>query len=170
MSVYNVPGVGNLVGGQPFKLGGINYPANWLQLATEDELDALGITVEEVVAPEPEPPTEAELRAHADMRYSEQMDGGVFVGGVWVSTSINGRIDMTGAVSLAQLDPDHVFNWVNGATVLELTATQVIEIGKAVGLWVQANYTVLGQLRAEIDAGTITTFAEIDAAEWPPNS
>lgn len=111
-----------------------------------------------------------DLNAYANAKYSAQMAGGVNIGGVWVSTTGNGRVDMLGAVSLAQLAPEHVFDWVNGATIIQLTAAQVIALGLAVGAWVQDNYTILGAVRADIALGNITTTAEIDAAAWPSNT
>lgn len=58
-TLYNIPGVGSIAAGNPFALFDvtlndvISYPANWLELATPDELAARGITTSE--APEPEP-------------------------------------------------------------------------------------------------------------------
>jgi len=123
------------------------------------------------IEPAAPPLTKDQLGAHADAKYLVQMAGGVFIAsaGVWVATTDSGRIDMNGAVSLAQVNPAHIFDWVNGAETFQLTAAQVIALGIAVGLWVQQNYTVLGQIRAAIAAETITTTAEIDAAPWPPN-
>jgi hypothetical protein len=112
----------------------------------------------------------AALLDYANAKYTAQMAGGVSIDGVWVSTTGGGRVDMLGAVSLAQLAPEHVFDWVNGATIIQLSAAQVIALGLAVGAWVQDNYTVLGAVRAGIAAENITTTAEIDAAAWPSNT
>jgi len=145
-----------------------------------DPDDARVITITEgefslALSPEPEPveplpPTQADLNDYANTKYAAQMAGGVNIGGVWVSTTGNGRVDMLGAVSLAQLAPEHVFDWVNGATIIQLTAAQVIALGLTVGAWVQDNYTILGAVRADIALGNITTTAEIDAAAWPSNT
>lgn len=59
--IFNIPGVGSLTPGTPFSKGGYNYPPNWLERATEEDLAALGITVEypELVAPPPDAPPPA---------------------------------------------------------------------------------------------------------------
>jgi hypothetical protein len=153
--------------GQSFTLDGIAYPANWLALASSEDLAARGITQED--DPAPPAPTKAELASCANMKHSTVLSGGVTINGVRVSTTAEGRVDMAGAVSLAQLVPDHVFDWVGATGAVQLTASQVIQIGTAVGLWVQSTYTVLGSVLADIESGTITTTAQIDAANWPAN-
>lgn len=57
MLVYTLPDGRTLNPGQQFTLDDTNYPANWLSLATAEDLAGLGITATE--APEPEPITTA---------------------------------------------------------------------------------------------------------------
>lgn len=111
-----------------------------------------------------------DLVTYATAKQEAVMFGGCVINGVPVSTTVNGKVDMSGAVSLAQLVPDHVFQWVTNAGAISLTAVQIIAVGEAVGLWVQSTYSVLGQVLAGIAAGTITTMAQIDAAGWPSNT
>lgn len=54
----NSDGSVDLAMGVPFELGGIKYPRNWLELATADEIAAIGLT-----AYEPDPMTDAERAA-----------------------------------------------------------------------------------------------------------
>ena len=42
--------------GQPFVINDVAYPFNWLDLASDEDLQAHGITVQDL--PDPEPPTE----------------------------------------------------------------------------------------------------------------
>lgn len=42
-AVYVIPGLGRVEKGTPFELGGIKYPANWLEFATPSELKSVGI-------------------------------------------------------------------------------------------------------------------------------
>lgn len=131
---------------------------NWLGLGnTPDAASAL---------------TQDQLIAYANTKQGAIMRGGVSVGGVPVDTSDSGRIDMAGAVTLAQLVPSHVFDWVTAVGPVSLTADQVIAAGQAVGLWVQSTFTTLGTVIAGIvaDPPTITTYEQIDAASWPANS
>lgn len=114
--------------------------------------------------------TKPQLVSYANIKQAAVMGGGITISGVPVSTTLEGKLDMAGAVTLAQLVPDHVFDWVTDAGPVSLTAAQVIAIGEAVGLFVQATYTTLGTVITGIIAGTITTTDQIDAAEWPSNS
>lgn len=125
---------------------------------------------DELTVPEPSAPSESQLLDYANAKYAAQMAGGVYVSGVWVNTTGGGRVEMLGAVSLAQLAPEHVFDWVNGSQTIQLSSAQVIALGLAVGQWVQDNYTVLGVVRADIASEDITSYAEIDAANWPSNT
>jgi len=64
---------------------------------------------------------------------------------------------------------------VQSSGALSLTPQQVLNTGVAVGALVQQSFTVLGQVIAAINAGTITTTAQIDSPPspipaWPVNS
>jgi hypothetical protein len=59
------------------------------------------------------------------------------------------------------------FNWVTDIGSVSLTAAQVQAMAVAVGVWVQALFTQLGSLVSQINGGTITTYAQIDAVTWP---
>jgi hypothetical protein len=50
---------------------------------------------------------------------------------------------------------------------VQLTASQVVALGVAVGLWVQSGYTIYGQIVSGINDGTITTIEQIGQAAWP---
>jgi hypothetical protein len=153
--------------GQAFTAGGVAYPANWLELASDDDLAAHDIIKTEVADPAPTADeVKAALSAYADRKQAMLLNGGVTVNGVPAATDVNGRVNIAGAVSLAQLQPDMTFHWVNDSTIT-LTADQIIALGQAVGVWVQDVYTALGNVLAGIAAGTITTTDEIDAASWP---
>jgi hypothetical protein len=54
---YTLPDSRVLSAGTPFILGDVQYPANWLELATPGDLTERGITVTEVPDPEPAPIT-----------------------------------------------------------------------------------------------------------------
>ena len=73
-----------------------------------------------------------------------------------------------GAIVWAGLYPEGVRQWLTPAGFVDLTAPQLIAAGVAVATHVQACFDRQAVLEAEIEAGTITTPAEIDAATWPP--
>ncbi len=127
-----------------------------------------GVPVPEAVVPELSAEAKkALLLAEASRKHREVAYNIVTVNGVIVSTTADGRVDLAGAVQIADKVPDRVFDWVCTTGPVQLTASQVVALGVAVGLWVQSVYTVYGAIVAGINAGTITTTAEIDQAAWP---
>lgn len=55
------------------------------------------------------------------------------------------------------------------AGAFAMSQEQIDAIGEMVALHVQACFDVGASLSSQILAGTVTTFAEIDAAAWPSN-
>lgn len=154
--------------GIAFEANGLAYQANFLLLATDDDLAAHGITKTTVADPEPSADDiKAGLATYANRRHEVLLNGGVTVNGIAITTNTNGRVNLSGAVSLAQLQPEMSFNWVLDTGPVALTAADIIAMGQTVGIWVQATYSALSAVLAAIHAGTITTTAEIDAADWP---
>lgn len=96
-----------------------------------------------------------------------------FAGGPTVRfpTDGTGRGLLNGAVARAQQpSPPSGFRWQTGATsFVTLTPAQVIEAGIAVADYVQATFDTLEAVLADILSGTITSTAQIDAAQWPSN-
>lgn len=127
-----------------------------------------GEPVPDVVVPELSAEAKtALLMSYVSAKHRSVAYNNVTVNGVIVSTTADGRVDLAGAVQLAQLVPGHVFDWVCVTGPVQLTAAQVTALGVAVGQWVQAVYAVYGQIVTGINDGTITTTAQIDAASWP---
>jgi hypothetical protein len=50
---YTLPGGSKVRRGQAFKCNGYQFPANWLDLATSDDLTHWGITSEQINEPDP---------------------------------------------------------------------------------------------------------------------
>lgn len=124
-------------------------------------------------------PGVAQLLAYASAKQGEVANGGISVNVaasgqpaqmVKVETDPTGRVDLSGAVQLTGLNPSQTFNWVGASGSITLTAPQVQALGLAAGVFVQSTYTILGAAVTAINAGTITTTAEIDALAWPTNS
>ncbi|VTZ52470.1 conserved hypothetical protein [Methylocella tundrae] len=118
--------------------------------------------------PPPPPPTRAELEAYAAAKWASVIASGtVTAGGFQSSTAEQWQGYVSRAVQLSQTDPSTPILW-NGVT--PITPSQLQALGAAVGIFVQAAFTAEGAAQAAIAAGTITTFAGIDAAAWPANS
>ena len=107
------------------------------------------------------------LAVYASAKWSALSNGGLTVNGVLVGTDDAGKALLNGAVLLAMQAPTQAFSWSVPGGKVALTATQVIAIGVAVGQFIQRSFVALQTVEAEINDGTITTTAAIDAYAWP---
>ena len=114
--------------------------------------------------------SKAALNAYATQHHDALLNGGFTVSGCTVGTDASGRSYLNGAVLLANADATATFDWEqpDGSSV-HLTAAEVTTIAVDVGRFVQACFSALKTIRADIEEGTITTFAGVDGASWPVN-
>lgn len=117
------------------------------------------------------PPTEADLIAYAAARRWLVETDGIVVDGIPVATDDRSKLLVLGAARLAYASASFTtpFKAADGS-LHTLTAAQVIAISDAGSAHVQATFETFAAVAAQIGAGTLTTFAEIDAAAWPPNT
>lgn len=112
------------------------------------------------------PPTVGELRAYARARSYVIETAGVTVGGLAVSTerASQGLIDR--AVALLQADPTLTEVDFDAGDDLPRTlpAEQVRQVGIAVGRHVQKAFSARAAALRAIAAGTVSAFADVDAA------
>ena len=120
-------------------------------------------------APAPEKPRAADVKAGlvayaADKRWQMET-GGIIVDGVPVATDDRSKVMIIGARAAAQSDPNWTTVWhgTDGGAY-PLNAAAVLAISKAVEAHVNATFATFAAVKADIDAGDITTLAEIDAA------
>ncbi len=106
------------------------------------------------------------VKAAANKRWQVET-GGIMVGGALVDTSRDSQAMITGAYAYSQANPTEAINYKAASGWVTLDAATMAVIATAVGAHVQACFAVEAQVSAEIEAGTITTIAEIDAADWP---
>lgn len=88
---------------------------------------------------------------------------GCSVNGVLVRTDNQSLLMITGMHALALSDPQRTFKFDLGDQVIELDATQAVQIATAVADYVQSTFDKRAELLAAIEAGTITTKEQIDA-------
>jgi len=110
-------------------------------------------------------PTRAELIAYAaDVRWRKET-GGIALGGVPVATDDRSKQMIMCARIAADASTDFTTPWVGtDGQVYPLSAVQVIAISNAVLAHVSVCFAIFASVKNEIVAGTITTFADIDAA------
>lgn len=106
------------------------------------------------------------MKAAAAKRWQVET-GGITVGGALVDTSRDSQAMITGAYIYSQknLSKPVRFKAASGWVILDAATMEAI--ATAVGDHVQACFGIEGDVADAIEAGTITTTAEIDAADWP---
>lgn len=109
------------------------------------------------------PPTSEELKALAATLRWQREAGGVTVQGAVIDTSRESQALINGAFNLAKDDPDTIIRFKAAAGFVTLDAATMIAIGRAVAHHVQACFAQEGDVVDAIEAGTITTFAQIEA-------
>jgi Domain of unknown function (DUF4376) len=123
--------------------------------------------------------TPAGLLAYAAKKQGTISAGGVSVniGGsitVECSTDPASLVLLQGAASIAASTPSQTFAWVpESGSPITLTAAQITTMFGAVSSFIQATFTTLAAVISAINAGTVTTKAQVDAFAspvWPVNS
>lgn len=109
----------------------------------------------------------SDLYAYAAAKRYEVETGGITVNGATVDTSRDSQSMITGAYAYSQAHPEETIHFKAASGWVTLDAATLAVIATAVGAHVQACFAVEAAVAAEIEAGTITTTAEIDAADWP---
>lgn len=171
MLTYTFPDHRIVYQGVPFTLADVQYPANWLALATPEDIAALGITFEDVAPLPTPPPTAEQLQERLSAKRYIVETGGIVLNGlpVWTDRGTQGMLSRVAQLlDRGTLTPP--LNIKTPAGHLVLTGEQIGAIGDAVALHVQAAFDVEATVSGQIANGTITTFAEIDAANWPSNT
>jgi hypothetical protein len=99
-----------------------------------------------------------------DVRWRNET-GGIVVGGVPIATDDRSKQMIVGARIAADADPNWSTEWVGAdGNVYPVTATAMIAISDAVQAHVNDCFVTYAAVKADIDAGTIITREQIDAA------
>lgn len=124
-------------------------------------------------------PTKTQLAAYASAKQAKIASGGLSVNvaasgaaaeTALADTDVSGRLNLSGLVQLATINSSFTTVWVQSTGNLTLSASQVIDLGMAVGMFVEASYQTLASVLADITSGKLTTTAAVDAAAWPSTS
>lgn len=90
--------------------------------------------------------------------------GGIMVGGAPITTDRESQAMISGAHAYVQANPSATIKWKTMAGFATLSAEQITALALAVGTHVQSCFSKEAEVAAAIQAGSITTMAEIDAA------
>lgn len=126
---------------------------------------------EAFTSPPVAPPNASQLKTYAADKRWRVETGGLIVSGTSVRTDEKSQSKLSGAIQLLAADTSiTAVDWEAQQGVwVTIDVATLTAIGVAVGRHVQACFSTLKAIQAEIEAGTITTFAEIEAAAWPSN-
>lgn len=106
----------------------------------------------------------ATLLAYARQKRWQIETGGIEVGGMPIATDDRSKLMIAGARTSADSDPDFETSWDAGEMDVDLNAEQIIAISDAVRDHVAAVFAKFKTIRADINAGTLTSKSEVDAA------
>lgn len=132
-------------------------------LLTYDAGDAAAITAANGSLPAGR---RAHLHAHAAHLRWQRETGGIVVGGLAVPTDEHTRNVLTAAYIKASASPSYsIADWKTApGTYVTLDAATITSIANAVEAHVQACFSANRVVDEAIDAGTVTTVAEVEAA------
>jgi len=122
---------------------------------------------DDFIAPAIPSPDEAQLIDYAAWKRWQVETGGVLVSGAQVDTSRESQAMVSGAFTYSQVNPSKPIKFKAASGWITLDAATVALIAGAVGDHVQACFAIEEEVSTAILDGTITTTAEIDAADWP---
>jgi hypothetical protein len=125
----------------------------------------------EVPDAEPSPPSKAQLKDYAAAKRYTVETGGTVLDGNMIHTNRDSRSNILAefvAIGVG-LRPDPS-PWKFGNGFALLSNEQMVAVVHAARAHVAAAFAVEASVIDEIEAGSITTFAEIDAADWPSNT
>jgi hypothetical protein len=116
--------------------------------------------------PSPAPTVEQLLAEAAAVRWQKET-AGIQVAGATIATDRESQQLIAGALALAQQDPARTLQFKAVSGWVTLSAAEVTAIAIAVGDHVQACFAIEADVAGGVAAGTITTFEQILAADWP---
>lgn len=127
--------------------------------ALEFEFIKAGLTVESAVL------TPEGLRQHAAQQRWKKEVGGIKLNGLVIHADDRSKIMISGARVAAEANPNFTTQWKGAdGSFVTLNAVMIVAISNAVSNHVSNCFALEAQVISQIEAGTITTTTEIDAA------
>lgn len=142
------------------KIGTKGYPRHYAALGLSPPMKL--VPKDEASTPAAAPVSLGDYAAEA--RWRKEV-GGVTIAGAPVATDDRSKQMIIGARIAVDADPNWSTQWVGAdGAIYPVDAAAIIAISNAVQAHVNACFATYASVKAAIDAGTITTTAEIDAA------
>lgn len=124
--------------------------------------ELVDLTPEEVAALTAPPSKDALLAYSADIRWRQETSG-IAINGAVIDTGRESQAMINGAFALAKDDPAAVIQFKAATGFVSLDSATMVGIARAVGAYVQACFAKEAGVAADIEAGSATSFADIDA-------
>lgn len=143
------------------RIGKRGFPMHYAALGLEPPMKIVPVENGEPQANHPG----MTLQEYAAAKRWEKEVGGIEINGLTVATDDRSKTMISGARVAAMADPDFTTSWKGaGGEFVPLDAHAVIAISDAVLAHVSNCFAIEAQVLAAIEAGSITTEAQIDAA------
>jgi hypothetical protein len=122
------------------------------------------------IQPAPDSYTPSQLKAYSDdARWRKEQGGLVTSAGFPIKTDDRAQAKITGVFSAAQVEPTVVTPWhCADGTIIDLDAAGMQAMNDDLLTHINNCFSISSDNRAAIDAGTMTTLEEIDAAYAAP--
>lgn len=164
MYLYDVPNVGLIHAGTYFTLANVQYPPNWLDLATPSELIERGIIRIEAADPAAFPAPPELVSYAAAKRYSREISGCVWNGHP-VATDRDSQAKLMAefvAISAGLRADPSPWKFADGS-FLSVSNAEMSAICLAARAHIAGAFAIEAEAVAAINAGTITGTTAIDA-------
>lgn len=163
---YYLPGNTEIFAGSAFSYADIKYPSNWLTLASNADLTAVGIT-KQIVEDPPVVITADNLYNYNTNKRQEVIGGQatINVGSrsipVWVDSDSRGS--MTALVVATNINPNLEVDWKGAdGDFYHLSTAEIVSLGLNTMVYVQSQFGIEKLVQAKIANTQITTYSQID--------
>ena len=141
----------------------VGAPVNQWSVLLNKTLSLAGSVLTVTSNYSPGVPTKDQLIAYAGSKRAAKMLGGTTVSGVAVATDPGNLVTIIAAYLKASADNTFTLKWNNNGTWITLTAAQIIGAAQAVAVFLAGCLAAEQTAVADINGGTITTAAQVDA-------
>lgn len=147
--------------------GEFDAPAGATLMAQSDAGIGWTLSGSKLVEPSPPAPTKDDLLSYAAAKRWTVETGGITVNGASIDTSRDSQAMIANAYAYVTSSGAASISYKASSGWVTMDAATVKAVALAVGAHVQAAFASEQTVDAAIEAGTIATYAAVDAASWP---